>query len=102
MSINSLLTNQPILGALKVAIGGGGGGGGAGATGPQGATGPSGAVTGVTATLPVISSAGAAPVISLSASGVTAATIPVGATGPGNLASITIDTYGRITATTLY
>lgn len=85
MSNNSLLTNESLLNALKFSIGSGGGGGG-------------GTVTGVTATAPIVSSGGAAPVISLQASGVTAAVVPVASTAAGQLNSITIDAFGRITA----
>jgi len=74
MSINSLLTNQPVLNGIKAAIGGGAGGG----------------VTSVTASAPVVSSGGVAPVISLANSGVTPASY--------TNANITVDILGRVTA----
>jgi len=53
-----------------------------------------GAVSSVTGTLPISSSGGTTPAISLNTSGVTAASYG----GAANSATITVDTYGRITA----
>lgn len=53
-----------------------------------------GAVSSVTGTSPISSSGGTTPAISLSTSGVTAASYG----GAANSATITVDTYGRITA----